>query len=121
MPEPSLLPLFPPYSLPHLGFRASEGRAACCLGAAVFAGGYGTHAQILLPQKQVSDTLTKPNTHRFATNISSDRATIGTDFRAKRCALTLDEPLQMTSSKDSFYKEFASGQSRVSVVEPRLF
>jgi hypothetical protein len=48
-------------------------------------------------------------------------ATIGRDLRAKRCALTLDESLQMMSSEDSFYKEFASGQSRVSVVERHLF
>jgi hypothetical protein len=35
--------------------------------------------------------------------------------------LTLDESLQMMSLEDSFYKEFAMGQSGVPVFRPRLF
>jgi len=96
-----------PYSLPRAGFRASEGRGApapersglrwrlrnpragslCAKGCQWYFGG-AEHA---------------PFRDEFLTLIV---ATIV--FRAKRCALTLDEPLQMMSPQDSFYKDFAA-------------
>lgn len=89
--------------------------------AAAFAGGFGTRAQIFAAeggQWYVAGAEHAPFRDEFLTPIV---ATIGKDLRAKRCALTLDEPLQMMSPEDSFYKAFASGQSCVSVIQPHVF
>ncbi len=111
-----------PYSLPRLGFPASEGREAPSPERSDLrwrlrnprADFVGAKAS----QRYVSSTVHAPFRDEFLRPIV---ATIGKDFRAKRCALTLDESLQMMSSKDSFYKDFASGQSCVSVIKPHLF
>jgi hypothetical protein len=76
--------------------------------AAVFAGGSGTRAPIFAAagrQWYFGGAEHAPFRDEFLTPIV---ATIGKDFRAKRCALTLDEPLQMMSPEDSFYKDFAT-------------
>ena len=76
--------------------------------AAAFAGGCGTRALFFAAggsQRYVGGTEHAPFRDEFLTPIV---ATIGKDFRAKRCALTFDEPLQMMSPEDSFYKDFAA-------------
>ena len=76
--------------------------------AAAFAGGSGTRAQIFAAtgsQWYGGGAEHAPFRDEFLTPIV---ATIGKDFRAKRCALTHDEPLQMMSPEDSFYKDFAA-------------
>ena len=73
-----------------------------------FAGGCGTRAPIFAAdgsQGYCGGAEHAPFRDEFLTPIV---ATIGKDFRAKRCALTFDEPLQMMSPEDSFYKDFAA-------------
>jgi hypothetical protein len=65
--------------------------------AAAFAGGSGTRAQIFAAagrQWYFGGAEHAPFRDEFPTPIV---ATIAEDFRAKRCALTHDEPLQMMS------------------------
>ena len=115
-----LLPLLPSYSLPRPGFRAGEGREAPTPERSGFRWRLRNPRAIFCRPGQPAirwQDRTRTVSRRILPSIV---ATIGTDFRAKRCALTLDEPLQMMSPKDSFYKNFASGQSRVPVVQPHL-
>ena len=97
-----------PYSLPRVGFRASEGRGAPSPERS------GLRWRLRNPRADFAAEGSQwyfggaehaPFRDEFLTPIV---ATIGKDFRAKRCALTLDEPLQMMSPEDSFYKDFAA-------------
>src|SRR5688572_33217297 len=69
----SLLTPFPPYSLPRPGFRASEGREATPPERSGFRWRLRNPRADFLPSRPASDTLARPNTHRFATNFPFDR------------------------------------------------
>ena len=89
-----------------LGSEPAKDAEPLLQSAAAFAGGSGTRARLFIAavsQWYFGDAEHAPFRDEFLTLIV---ATIV--FRAKRCALTLDEPLQMMSPQDSFYKDFAA-------------
>jgi hypothetical protein len=91
-----------------LGSEPAKDAEPLLQSGAAFAGGSGTRAQIFAAegsQWYFGGAEHAPFRDEFQALIV---ATIGQDFRAKRCALTLDEPLQMMSPEDSFYKDFAT-------------
>ena len=105
---------------PVLGSEPAKD-AQLLLCAVAFAGGDGTRALIFWLGSRPGGTLAATEHAPFRDEYPARIVpTIGEDFRAKRCALTLDESLQMMSPKDSFYKDFAMGQSCVPAVKPSL-
>jgi hypothetical protein len=97
-----------PYSLSSvLGSEPARAAQPIPQSAAALAGGCGTRAPILAAEvvgRYDADSEHAPFRYELPTR---SWRRLNVDFRAKRRALTADEPLQMMSREDSFYKDFA--------------